>query len=287
MQGYIFLLSTWDENLKANGNYPAMFRSVQFRKIIYCSDYYCSLSLLLFSCSLSWVEVFYRFFFTEHQTSLVASLETNLAKPCRSQAATLFPGAQADRWLAVFVRYKRQCWPFQSNISHRCSYAPAVSSWPLVLVPACLIPGPSSCLQLLKTCSCLPALAWLFLATFNLAPFCSARTLVPILSVWFPLLASPALQRPCSRMWYSLCHTPRVCYQPDTFSTSESETNCDLSNFWTHSTIHLSIFCWVQPWAGFAWNAVSACLLGPNYREQQAEILAYISVRAETPGHVY
>lgn len=165
----------------------------------------------------------------------------------------MFPGVQVGRWFAVFVRYRRQCWPFQSSISHCCSYTPVVSAWPLVLIPSCLISDPNFCLQLLKTCSCLPALAWLFLTTFILATFCAARTLVPILSTSFPLLASPALQRPCPRPWSSSCHGhgPRICYQPDTFSTWKSETNCGFglifwSNFWTHSTIHLGIFFWVH-----------------------------------------
>lgn len=259
-----------------------MLRSVQFKKIIYCSDYYCSLSLLWSSCSLSWVEVFYRFFLYWASGKPHCKFGDNPCKALQRSGRNPILGVQDGRWLAVFFRYKRQHWPFHSSISHCCSYAPVVFSSPLVLIP-----GPSFCLQLLKTWSCLPAFAWLYLTTFILVPFCSARTLVPTLSTWFPLLASPALQTPCSRAWSSSCHGPWVCYWPDTFSTWESETNCDLSNFWTHSTIHLGVFYWVQPWAGFTWKAISACLLLPNLRDQQAETPACISVRAEIPDHDY
>lgn len=150
--------------------------------------------------------------------------------------------------------------------------------------------GPYSCLPSLSLLPVsafsywrlvLASLIWLLLTTFIQAPFCSSRTLVPILSTWFPLLASPALQGPCSRAWSSSCHGPRICYWPEAFLTWVSETNCDLSNLWTHSTIHLGIFCWAHPCGGF--TCISAY---PNYREQQAEIPDCI-VRAETPHHVY
>lgn len=146
------------------------------------------------------MEVFCRFFLYWASDKPHCKFGDNPCKALQRSGRNPIPGVQDGRWLAVFFRYKRQHWPFHSNISHCCSYAPVVLSSPLVLIP-----GPSFCLQLLKTWSHLPAFAWLFLTTFILVPFCSARTLVPTLSTWFPLLASPALQRPCSRAWSSSC----------------------------------------------------------------------------------
>lgn len=103
-----------------------------------------------------------------------------------------------DKWLAVFIIYKRKCWLFQSHICHCCSYALAISSWPLALTLACPSPGPCFFLQLLKPCLCFSALAWLLLVAFIIAPFCSAMTLVDLVSaVCQPCLADGTAPEHC------------------------------------------------------------------------------------------
>lgn len=233
-------------------------------------------------------------FFTEHQTSPTANLMTILSKPCRGQAASpFFPGVQADRWLAVLVRYKRQCWPFQSGADH-FSLLQLCSSYFFLPFGAysCLIPAPSFCLQLLKTCSCLPALAWLFLITFILAPVWTkdlgSHPLDMVPPAGRPWLAEALLQSMVLLMsWSSSCHGPSVCYRPDAFSTCESETKvaCLISG---PTAPFILVF---SPGYNHELNSPGKQYLQyplhPNYREQQAEIPACISVRAETPYHVY
>lgn len=213
------------------------------------------------------MEVFYRVF-TEHWTNPTASLD----KPCKpfqgssgslpdgnpiSRSISLTGDLQhlsdikgsADHFSPVFLIAAATSQPFPPGLC--LSFLPALS-----LVPVSAFSSRS-----------LPAFAWLLLAAFILAAFCSAMTLVPTSSTWFLLLASPALLMHCSRAWSSSCPTLRLYYRPDPFFTWETETHFGFSNFWTLSTIHLSLFCWVQPWAGLTLNAISASLLGPNYRD--------------------
>lgn len=126
------------------------------------------------------MKVFYRFFLYWASDKPQCKFGDNPCKALqRSGRKPLFPGVQADRWLAVFVRYKRLCSPFQSSISHCCSNAPVISSCPLVLTPACL---PYPCSQFLPSAtedSFLPPL-------FGYSWLLSSRPLSAHQEPWFP-----------------------------------------------------------------------------------------------------
>lgn len=65
------------------------------------------------------MEVFYRFFLYWASDKPHCKFGDNPCKALqRSGSKPFLPRVQADRWLAVFVRYKRQHWPFQSSADH-------------------------------------------------------------------------------------------------------------------------------------------------------------------------
>lgn len=177
------------------------------------------------------------------------------------------------------------------TISHCCSYAPVISSCPLVLIPALsLLPVSAfSYWRLALASQPLLGYSWLLSSWLLSGP----RTLVPTLSTWFPLLAGPGLQRPCSRAWSSSCHgPPHVMVQvsatdqmPSPPGSLRQRVACLISG---PTAPFILVF---SPGYNHELDSPGKQYLQyplhPNYREQQAEIPACTSVRAETPYHVY